>query len=63
MTESTKNSPTDRLTTSDFWDSCYEHRELKPFSDTDWRNYVSIQLVRLIQLFDLDRKNVCEVGG
>jgi len=53
----------ERLTTSDFWDSCYKGRELTPFSDADWRNQTSIQLSRLIASLKLEGKYICEVGG
>jgi 2-polyprenyl-3-methyl-5-hydroxy-6-metoxy-1,4-benzoquinol methylase len=64
MTEPDKSSsPLVRLTTSEFWDSCYEGRNPLPFDDRNWRNYVSIQLARLIESLQLDGKTVCEVGG
>ena len=53
----------DRLTTPEFWDSCYQGREPVPFNDKNWRNYASIQLVRLIESLKLNEKRVCEVGG
>jgi 2-polyprenyl-3-methyl-5-hydroxy-6-metoxy-1,4-benzoquinol methylase len=55
--------PDNRLTTPEFWDSCYEGREQTAFDDCDWKNYVPIQLVRLLESLRLDGKAVCEVGG
>jgi len=52
-----------RLTNSDFWDSCYIGREFTPFDNQNWRNLVSIQLVRLLESLQIDGKEVCEVGG
>lgn len=53
----------DRLTTPDFWDTCYQGREPVPFDDKNWRSYASIQLVRLVESLELKGKRVCEVGG
>jgi len=53
----------ERLTTGDFWDSCYEGRAWAPFDDRNWRNLVSIQLVRLLKTLEIDGLKVCEVGG
>lgn len=53
----------DRLTSSAFWDSCYEGRQPASFNDRNWKNYVSIQLVRLLEALQLDGKMICEVGG
>ncbi|MBT9550654.1 MAG: class I SAM-dependent methyltransferase [Hydrogenophaga sp.] len=52
-----------RLTSSAFWDSCYDGRVPAPFDDQNWRNYVSIQLTRLVETLNLDQKEICEVGG
>lgn len=52
------------LTDASFWDGCYEGRELVPFSDSDWRNYVAIQLARLLhENLTANVQNVCELGG
>lgn len=53
----------ERLTNSDFWDSCYKGRVPTPFDDRNWKNLVSIQLVQLLETLQLDGKNICEVGG
>lgn len=53
----------ERLTTSEFWDSCYEERVLTPFNDKDWRNFVPIQLASTLEALGLDGKKICEVGG
>lgn len=58
-----ENNLNQRLTSSDFWDSCYEGRASAPFDDRNWKALVSIQLVRLIETLNLDKKKVCEVGG
>lgn len=64
MTELDRSvAPSNRLTTSEFWDSCYEGRVSLPFNDKNWRNHVSIRLVRLIESLQLDGKDVCELGG
>ena len=55
--------PQERLTTPEFWDSCYQGRDLVAFNERDWRNYVSVQLARLLRSLELDGKNVCEIGG
>ena len=57
------HTPNERLTDSDFWDSCYVGRDLRPFDDCNWKNFVSIQLTRLLESLQIDKKNVCEVGG
>ena len=52
------------LTDAAFWDAYYSGRDLNPFSDADWRNYVSIQLVRLlIRYIAGGVRAVCELGG
>ncbi len=52
------------LTDASFWDGCYEGRELAPFSDSDWRNYVSVQVARVLnENIAVDVKSVCELGG
>lgn len=53
----------DRLTTTEFWDSAYQNRELIPFDDSGWKNYCIIQVVRLIESLGLETKKICEVGG
>ena len=53
----------ERLTDSNFWNSCYEDRDLKPFDDRDWKNLVSVQIVRLLESLSINEKSVCEVGG
>lgn len=53
----------DHLTNPDFWDAAYKNRQLLPFDDVDWRNYVAIQVVNKIKSLRLDKKNVCEAGG
>lgn len=52
------------LTDAAFWDGCYVGRQLAPFSDADWKNYVQIQLVRLLNSYMADGvRDVCELGG
>jgi 2-polyprenyl-3-methyl-5-hydroxy-6-metoxy-1,4-benzoquinol methylase len=62
-TQNSNQLAEDRLTTPEFWDACYEGRQQTPFEDRNWRRYVSIQLVQLIESLQLDGKNICEVGG
>jgi 2-polyprenyl-3-methyl-5-hydroxy-6-metoxy-1,4-benzoquinol methylase len=53
----------ERLTSSEFWDSCYESRNLTLFDAGNWKDLVSIQIVRLLETLQLDQKDICEVGG
>lgn len=53
----------EKLTDESYWDCCYRGRELVPFDERDWKNYVSVQLFRLVETLSLDGKRVCEVGG
>uniref|UniRef100_UPI002610B8D0 class I SAM-dependent methyltransferase n=1 Tax=uncultured Thermanaerothrix sp. TaxID=1195149 RepID=UPI002610B8D0 len=52
-----------RLTTPEFWDNLYEGWLPDPFDPTNWREYVSIQLVQLLTSLGLAGKRVLEVGG
>lgn len=66
MTNTNENkalAASERLTSSAFWDACYVGRQSDAFDERNWKNYVSIQLIRLIESLQLDERNVCEVGG
>lgn len=58
-----KKDLNNKLTSPEFWDSCYQGRSLIPFDDRDWRHYVSIQVAELIENLGLSGKYICEVGG
>ena len=51
------------LTSPAFWDAHYEGRLPQPFDPTDWRDYVTIQLARLLASLGLADKRVLEIGG
>jgi SAM-dependent methyltransferase len=56
-------APSERLTSSSYWDSCYASREQAPFDGFNWKNLASIQIARSLETLLIDGKEVCEVGG
>jgi 2-polyprenyl-3-methyl-5-hydroxy-6-metoxy-1,4-benzoquinol methylase len=63
MSEQKAKNIGDGLTDASYWDTSYLTRTLESFREDNWRDFVSLQLLRELMALNLHAKSVCEVGG